>query len=255
MMNILLAIVVASGVSYRYGVPYRPAIVDSVVVGMPAANAGITRGDEIVSVNNQAVANWEEAVDKIAPVTSGTLNVEVKRGSERIAHVLTPQVAELVDSATGAKRTVGRVGIQVRNDTMARRSVSAGEAVKYGTLATWNMAKEVGNVLSALVRGKESLKNLAGPITIARTSVQAAQGGAEFLWSLIAFLSLNIGIINLVPIPVLDGGQILLVLAERIKGSAFSSGVREGFARVGVFAVLGLFVLVMFNDVKAWIVN
>ena len=82
-----------------------------------------------------------------------------------------------------------------------------------------------------------------------------AEAGAASLWYLIAFLSLNIGIINLVPIPVLDGGQILLVLAERIKGSAFSPGVREGFARVGVFAVLGLFMLVMFNDVKAWIVN
>jgi regulator of sigma E protease len=75
------------------------------------------------------------------------------------------------------------------------------------------------------------------------------------LWSLIAFLSLNIAILNLVPIPVLDGGQILLVVAERIKGSAFSAGVREGFARVGVFAVLGLFVLVMFNDIKSWIIN
>ena len=117
------------------------------------------------------------------------------------------------------------------------------------------MAKDVGSVLRGLVMGKVSPKNLAGPITIARTSVKAAENGSEFLWYLIAFLSLNIGVINLVPIPVLDGGQILLVVAERIKGSAFSARVREGFARVGVFAVLGLFVLVMFNDVKSWIVN
>lgn len=251
LMNILLTIVVSSGVYYRYGTGFRPAVIDSVVTGMPAANAGIQRGDEIVAVNNEAVASWDEAVSKIAPVTSGTLNIEVKRGAERLTRVVTPQAAEVVDSATGTKRTVGRVGIQVRNDTIARRTVSAGTAVQYGFMATWNMAKNVTGVLKQLVMGQESLKNLAGPITIARTSVQAAEGGGENLWSLIAFLSLNIAILNLVPIPVLDGGQILLVLAERIKGSAFGPRVREGFARVGVFAVLGLFVLVMFNDVKA----
>lgn len=255
LMNILLTIVVSSGVYYRYGTAFHPAVIDSVVTGMPAANAGIQKGDEIVAVNSEAVASWEEAVAKIAPVTSVTLNIEVKRGTERISRVVTPQASEVTDSATGTKRTVGRVGIQVRNDTIARREVSAATAVKYGFIVTWNLAKSVTNVLQQLVSGKESLKNLAGPITIARTSVQAAQGGGENLWSLIAFLSLNIAILNLVPIPVLDGGQILLVLAERIKGSAFSSRVREGFARVGVFAVLGLFVLVMFNDVKAWIVN
>ena len=146
------------------------------------------------------------------------------------------------------------MGIVVRSDTIAYRT-GLGAAITSGTRDTWNMATSVGTVLRGLVLGQVSPRNLAGPITIARTSVKAAQGGAEFLWYLIAFLSLNIGILNLVPIPVLDGGQILLVLAERIKGRAFSSGVREGFARVGVFAVLGLFVLVMFNDVKAWIVN
>jgi regulator of sigma E protease len=113
------------------------------------------------------------------------------------------------------------------------------------------MARNVVTVLGGLVSGEVSAKNLGGPIQIARTSVQAAKNGAETLWSLIAFLSLNIAILNLVPIPVLDGGQILLVLAERMKGGSFSMRTREAFARVGVLSVLALILLVTFNDLRS----
>lgn len=253
-MNILLTIVVLSTQSFIAGNPYRPAIIDSVATGMPAASANLARGDVIVAVNGKAIETWNDAVDQIAPTTEGSITLELQRGAEKITREITPEVSDVVNPNTGLSKPTARLGISPRSDTIAyRKGVLV--ALSSGLTGTWTMAKDVGNVLRGLVMGQVSPKNLAGPITIARTSVKAAEGGAEFLWYLIAFLSLNIGIINLVPIPVLDGGQILLVLAERIKGSAFSSGVREGFARVGVFAVLGLFVLVMFNDVKAWIVN
>ena len=221
-MNILLTIVVLSSMSYVAGNPYRPAIIDSVATGMPAATAGFAKGDVIVAVNGSGVRSWNEAVSKIAPVTQGTITLEVQRGSERVSKVLTPQIAEATDSVTGSKYPVARVGIVVRNDTIAYRK-GLGVAIASGGRDTWNMATSVGAVLRGLVLGQVSPKNLAGPITIARTSVKAAQGGAEFLWYLIAFLSLNIGIINLVPIPVLDGGQILLVLAERIASQCHES--------------------------------
>ena len=254
LMNIILALVVSSGVYYAYGKPsHVPAVIDSVVSGMPAATAGFRHNDEIVAVNGTPVKSWDEAVSKIAPVTEGTLTIDVRRGKEVVSATLTPQISETVDSSTKVARKVARVGIQVRSDTVVRVPIGAIEAVKLGSSYSWTMTGEVVTTLKRLVTGKESLKNLGGPIAIARVSVQSARAGAENLWLLIAFLSLNIAMLNLVPIPVLDGGQILLVLAERIKGSAFSAGVREGFARVGVFAVLGLFLLVMFNDVKSWI--
>lgn len=254
LMNILLALVVSSSVFYAYGKPsHFPAIIDSVVTGMPAANAGFKHNDEIISVNGVAVKSWDEAVSKISPATEGTLTLEVRRGTEHVSATITPQVSEVVDSATKIAKKVARVGIQVRNDTIVYVPVGPLEAMRLSGVYSWSTTKEVANTLKGLVTGRESLKNLGGPIAIARVSVQSARAGAVNLWMLIALLSLNIAMLNLVPIPVLDGGQILLVLAERIKGSAFSSGVREGFARVGVFAVLGLFLLVMFNDVKSWI--
>lgn len=249
-MNILLTIGVSSGIYYRYGNPYLPAVIDSVVAGAPAAVAGLAAGDRIVAINGETVRAWDEVLTRVTPVTSGTVTIDVMRGTERLQRSITPQVADAQDPVTGAPRKVGRVGIMVR-DSVVREPVGFGQAITSGTSATWNMARNVVTVLGGLVSGQVSAKNLGGPIQIARTSVQAARNGAETLWSLIAFLSLNIAILNLVPIPVLDGGQILMVLAERIKGSTFSVRTREAFARVGVLAVLALILLVTFNDLRS----
>jgi len=250
MMNIVLTLVVSSGIFYSYGNPYRPAVIDSVVTGAPAAEAGLTGGDRIVAINGKSVKAWDEVLDLVAPVTSGSLTFEVERAGARLTRTITPRLTEIDDPVTGGKRQVGRVGIQVR-DTVAHEDVGLVQSMQYGGQATWRMATSVVDVLTGLFSGEVSAKNLGGPIAIARTSVQAARNGAETLWSLIAFLSLNIAILNLVPIPVLDGGQILMVLAEAVKGSAFSGRTREAFARVGVLAVLALIVLVTFNDIRS----
>ena len=248
-MNIVLTLFVTSGIYYVYGNPYRPAVVDSVVVGAPAAVAGVRSGDVIVRVNGDSVHSWDEVIDHIAPVVSGTVSLDVARGTERVAITVAPQVVESPDPVTGALRKIGRVGISVR-DSVARDPVGITQAVGFGATATWAMATNVAGVLKGLTTGTVSRKNLGGPIQIAQVSVQAARRGAETLWSLIAFLSLNIAILNLVPIPVLDGGQILLVLAERIKGSSFTAGTREAFARIGVLAVAALILFVTFNDIS-----
>jgi regulator of sigma E protease len=249
-MNILLTLVVTSGVYYRYGNPYLPAVIDSVVPGAPAATAGLAAGDRIVAIEGTAVRGWDEVLERVTPVTSGSLTLEVERGGKRIQRQVTPQVAEAQDPVTGAPRQVGRIGIMVR-DSVIREPVSLVQAMSSGTRATVAMARNVVSVLGGLVSGQVSAKNLGGPIQIARTSVQAARNGAETLWSLIAFLSLNIAILNLVPIPVLDGGQIIMTLAERVKGGAFSMRTREAVARVGVLAVLALILLVTFNDLRS----
>lgn len=248
LMNILLTLVVSSGIYYAYGSPYRPAVIDSVVAGAPAAAAGLAGGDRIVAIDGEAVRAWDDVLDRITPVTSGTVTIEVERAGRQLSMTVAPEVVEAADPATGIMRRVGRVGIQVR-DSVARDPVGLVQAVRAGGRATYGMAESVVRVLGGLVTGQVSARNLGGPIQIARTSVQAARSGAETLWSLIAFLSLNIAILNLVPIPVLDGGQILIVLAETVKGSEFSARTRELLARVGVLAVLALILLVTFNDI------
>lgn len=249
-MNIVLTITVLSGLHLNYGNRYVPAVIDSVVVNAPAAQAGLQSGDRIVAIGGTPIKAWVEVQDRVTPVTSGSLAIEVQRGAERLSFSVTPQVAEGQDPVTGAMKPVGRIGVLVR-DSVVRESLSIGEALVLGSSRSWKMATDVVTVLGGLVSGEVSAKNLGGPIQIARTSVQAARNGAEMLWSLIAFLSLNIAVLNLVPIPVLDGGQILMVVAERIKGSEFSMRTREAFARVGVLAVLALILLVTFNDLRS----
>jgi len=249
-MNILLTIGVSSGIYYTYGRQYLPAVVDSVVAEAPAQRAGLQSGDRIVAINGEAVRGWDEVVSRVSPVTAGTVTVEVERGGTRLSRTISPEAATVKDPVSGEERTVGRIGVMVR-DSVVREPVGLGTAIASGTRASWNMAEQVVSVIGGLVSGGVSADQLGGPIAIARTSVQAAKNGAETLWSLIAFLSLNIAILNLVPIPVLDGGQILMVIAERIKGGEFSKRTREAFARVGVLAVLALILLVTFNDLRA----
>jgi regulator of sigma E protease len=113
------------------------------------------------------------------------------------------------------------------------------------------MAGNVVKVLRGLFSGSVSVTNLGGPIAIVRASVQTARSGLENLLVLIAFLSVNLAILNLVPIPLLDGGQLVLQTAETIKGSPFSDRTREWIARVGLAAIAALFLVVTFNDLKA----
>lgn len=247
--NILLAIVVSSGVYLGYGRSYVPAVVDSVVVGGAAESAGVLAGDTITRVDGATITSWTDVLDRVTPVTSGTLTLEVGRASGRQTLTVAPTVADGVNPSTGAPRKVGRIGIAVRNDVQ-HEDVGVGEALAAGVRTTWIMTTRVTDVLKGLVSREVEMSNLGGPIEIARTSVAAAKGGAEMLWSLIAFLSLNIAIVNLIPIPVLDGGQMLVTIAEGIKGRALDMRTREWLARIGVAFVLMLIVLVTFNDIK-----
>lgn len=247
--NILLAIVVTTGVFLGYGRAYVPAVVASVIAAGPADAAGVMAGDTIVTIDGVSVTAWDEVLTRVSAVTSGSLSIEVGRSGGRQSMTLTPTLADGINPATGVPRKVGRIGIAVRNDVV-QESLSFGEAVNASLARTWQMTTSVGEVLKGLVSREVPMSNLGGPIEIARASVAASSGGAQSLWSLIAFLSLNIAIVNLIPIPVLDGGQMLVTIAEGIKGKALNVRTRELLARVGVFSVLLLIVLVTFNDIK-----
>ena len=246
-MNVVLAYVVYAGSFVAYGRPYVPAVVDSVIAGRPAAAAGLQRGDSIVAIDGAPVRSWIDLVDRLQARTSGAATLEVVRGGTRRSLVVTPRLEEVPDPITGEVRRVGRIGVAPRL-TPARERLGIGEALAEGGRATWSSATSVVGVVRGLFRGSVGVSNLGGPIAIARTSVAAARDGFETLLSLVAFLSINIAILNLLPIPVLDGGQVLLNVLEAAKGSAFSLRTREYILRAGIVAIALLFVTVMWND-------
>lgn len=247
-MNVLLAVAVSVGVVATYGQPLVPPVVDSVVAGKPAAAAGVRAGDRVVAIDGTAVTRWEEVVSVISEAAGRAVTLRVLRGADTVPLVVTPAV-ESVTGPDGATARVGRIGVAVRQG-VERAPVDAATAVRLGWTATWGMAGSVVQVLGRLVTGDVSVNQLGGPLEIARSSVAAAQSGAEALWSLIAFLSINLAVLNLLPIPLLDGGQILLQIAETAYRRPLPLVVKEWYARIGLAAIGTLFLFVTFNDLK-----
>ena len=253
-MNAVLTIGVSTSIFAIYGRAYVPAVIDSVVAGKPAERAGLQKGDSIVAINGVPVRMWNEVLTGVSRSAGTPLRIDVLRGGAHVAISVTPEEQSAADPVTGKAARVGRIGAGPANK-LARDPMSLGASVASGWRATWAMAGSVVGVLGGLLHGTVSVSTLGGPIAIARTSVAAARTGMEPLLTLIAFLSINLAVLNLLPIPILDGGQILLTLAEAAKGSAFSDRTRENFMRVGLAAIALLFVVVMFNDIKGLVLS
>jgi RIP metalloprotease RseP len=230
--------------------PYVPPVIDSVFSGSPAARAGLQGGDSVVAVDGVPVQTWPQLVQRVSAAPGRDVEVEVARRSERVRLRVRPQAAQDEDPATGRPRTVGRIGAAAR-DVTRREPVGLGEAITAGWRATWFDARRIVMVVQGLLTREISVRQLGGPIAITQASVTAARGGLEQLFYLIAFLSINVAVLNLLPIPILDGGQIVINVLESVKGSPFSLRTREYILRFGLLAIALLFALVMFNDLQA----
>ena len=245
-MNIVLSLVVMTGMFAWYGNPYLSTRADSLVADRPGAQAGLLKGDSIVSINGKSV-DWEALVTKISASPGVALRVGVVRGAESREFTVTPTIDTVTNPSTGKVDSVGRIGIV---PVQLTQPVGPIEAVTSAWTATWRMAGMVIDALHGLATRRVAASELGGPIMIAQASVQAARGGAEQLFFLIALISTNLAVFNLLPIPILDGGQIVITVLEAIKGKSFSMRTREYILRAGLFAVLLLFALVTYNDLR-----
>jgi regulator of sigma E protease len=250
-MNIVLALVVTTGMFVHYGSPYLSTTADSLFAGRPAQLAGLQHGDSVVAIEGRPV-DWEALVTKVSASPGVALQFDVMRAGQRRAFTITPAADTATNPSTGKVESVGRIGIL---PMQRARPVPLGEAVVSGWRSTWRMAGTVIDALHGLATRRVSASELGGPIMIAQASVQAARSGMEHLLFLIALISTNLAVFNLLPIPVLDGGQIIIGLLEGIKGKAFSLRTREYILRAGIFAVLLLFAFVTYNDLRRLVVS
>ncbi|HEX4545318.1 MAG TPA: RIP metalloprotease RseP [Candidatus Acidoferrum sp.] len=222
--------------------PNRP-IVGYVERGKPAYRAGIRRDDTIVGLNGKPLNNWPEMVDAIQHAGGKPIQATVHRNSETLTFTLTP-----VFDKNGRGETAWVIGISpgqeysFRKVGLSQAMVSAGDFTVKGT---WQVVTVVGKLLT----GKMAAKQLQSVIGIASEAGHAVQEGTFAVVSLMAALSLNLGILNLLPIPILDGGNILLLSLEGIRRRDFSLSFKERFVQVGLVFLLVLFVYVMYNDV------
>lgn len=233
---------------------YVAPVIDSVVAEFPAAKAGLQPGDSIVSIDGRPLRVWTDMVDQVGPSAGKPLTFAFARHGTLDTVTITPKAVEEADPETGHARSVGKIGAVPRTPVVHER-VPFIRAIGYGVSVTMSDAGAVFRVLHDIGSGKQSVRQLGGPIAITRAAVSAAESGIDVLFRLIALLSINVAVLNLLPIPILDGGQILINMLESAKGSPFSMRTREYILRFGLFAIALLFAIVMYNDTRAGFVK
>ncbi|MFL5618323.1 MAG: RIP metalloprotease RseP [Gemmatimonadaceae bacterium] len=229
---------------------HLPPIIGDVVPGTPAARAGLRGGDSVASIGGAPLRGWSDLLERVSASPGVDLAFVIVRGGQRVPVTLRPESTTVRDPSTRQSRTVGRIGAY-NASISSRQPMPVGRALSVAGEQTWATGTQIVDVVRGLLTREVSLNQLGGPIAITRASVAAARSGFETLLGLIAMLSVNVAVLNLLPIPILDGGQILLNIAEAAKGQPFSMRTREYILRVGLVVILMIFVLSTFNDLKA----
>lgn len=248
--NFLLAIAIFAGIFMVMGRPATDAVVDQVDPGSAAAEAGIAPGDLVVEIDGVKIASFGDMQRIVEQSADRSLKVVVERGGARVDLTATPKLREITDSF-GNKLRIGLLGIKRSTNPQNVRMERFGplEAVAAGAQETWFQVARTASYLGRLVVGRESADQIGGPIRIAKTSGDFASLGFVALLTLAAILSVSIGLLNLVPIPLLDGGHLLFYAIEALRGRPLGSRAQEIGMRIGLALVLMLMIFATWNDI------
>lgn len=239
--NFLLAILLFAGLFATVGQPVGGTGVGAVMEGSPAAQAGLQPGDEILSLDGQRVKRFEQIQHYIQPRAGTPVEIRVMRHGTDLVLRAVPEPRE------GANGTVGVLGIQ--GGAVRFERLDPGSALVAGVVQTADLTWQSLTGVAQMLTGQRSAKELGGPIRIAEIAGQAASHGMLQLISLIALLSVGLGLLNLFPIPLLDGGHLLFYAAEAIRGRPLPPKAQEYGFRVGFALLVTLFIFVSWNDI------
>ena len=229
--------------------PTVPALIDQVLPGSPAEQAGMQAGDRVVAAAGEPMADWRAWVEFVRARPGETFDVEVSRDGARLTLMLTP---ERVAGEEGSAR--GRIGAQARlpadvfEGMRAEHRYGPVEAVGEAVRKSWNMATLMLTMLGKMVIGEASLDNISGPISIAEYAGRTASIGLTPFLSFLALISISLGVLNLLPIPLLDGGHLMYYLIELVKGSPVTEAFEIAAQRVGIALLFLLMGLAFYND-------
>jgi regulator of sigma E protease len=227
-----------------------PPLVDQVLPDTPAAKAGLEAGDRILAIGGVDMHSPADVANLTHADPGETLVYTIKRGDA------TRDVRIDVESVDQNGRRVGQAGVRLRADPAAalRHSVvvryGLGDAIVQGARKTWELSAFTVRMLGRIATGDASLRNISGPITMADIAGQSALAGPLVFLSYLALISISLGVLNLLPVPLLDGGHLLYYLAELIKGSPVSDRALEVGQRIGMAMLFMLMALALFNDVS-----
>jgi regulator of sigma E protease len=248
--NFLLATVIFAAIFMSAGKSVTDAIIDEVEAGSPAAAAGFAPGDRVVSIDGEAIESFGDMQRVVETAAGRSLKVRIDRGGESVDLTATPQEREITDNF-GNKIRLGMLGLKRTTNAENVRLIRYGpvDAVVAGAQETWFQASRTLAYLGRMVVGRESTDQLGGPIRIAKTSGDFATLGFVALLHLAAILSVSIGLLNLMPIPLLDGGHLLFYGIEALRGRPLGPRAQEIGMRIGLAFVVMLMIFATWNDI------
>jgi regulator of sigma E protease len=234
-------------VTYHIGIEETPPVITAVMSGSPAMAAGFRDGDRVVSIEGQPIQAWSQMTGFVKENPNRPLRVQVQRDGQLVTLTVTPMAEKtLVD---GKQVEVGKIGISGPGRSIIRAS-NPFMAGLLGMQATWGWTELTAVGLYKMVAGEISSKNIGGPLTIANMSGEAASQGVASIVFLIAILSINLGVLNLLPIPILDGGHLLFFGIEAILRKPLGERQREIAQQVGLLLLVGIMVFAFWNDIE-----
>ena len=228
--------------------PLRPPVIGEVLPSRPAARAGLEKGDTIVAVDGQPINQWYDLLEVLRRDPGKALSFEIARGARHLTLSIKPEVDTITDT-DGKVKPVGRIGVAVQTNFRSE-SLSLPEAVTEGWKSTASASTQIVRTIRGLFSGRISKREVGGPIMIGQLAGESARLGLDSFLAFMALISINLAILNLLPVPILDGGQFVFLLAEGITRRPLPLKLRERLSMVGMVLIVLLMGLAFSNDIR-----
>ena len=249
--NYVLAILIFTMIYMFVGKDMTPALINEVQKDSPAFVAGMKKNDKIIYIDNKKVESILEVSTFINISTTETIEFVVLRNDQTISLLVKPYLVDCKDTLGNSvkKRMIG-IKLSPLNNKYEKQPLGPSKAIYYSVKEVWFVTVTSLNYLGKMITGAADSSQLGGPIRIAKITGQVAELGIIPFLSIMAYISISLGLINLFPIPMLDGGHLMFYLIEKILGRPLSQKTQEGFFRIGLFLLFSLMFFVTFNDLK-----
>ena len=249
--NFILAILIFSVINMISGKDITPALVDEVQKDSPAFIAGMKKNDKIISIDKNKVQSILEVSTFINTSTAEIIEFVVLRNDQQISFLIKPNLTLGKDSlGNSAKKRMIGIKLSPLNNEFQKQPLGPAKSIYYSIKEVWFVTVTSLKYLGKMIVGGGDSSQLGGPIKIAKITGQVSERGILPFFSIMAYISISLGLINLFPIPMLDGGHLMFYLIEKIIGKPLNQKIQEGFFRIGMFFLFSLMFFVTFNDLK-----
>ncbi len=229
--------------------PSLPAVIGRLEAGGVAESAGLRVGDRLRSVDGRALESWEQWVEEVRKRPEQALQIDVERQGEVFPLTIRPARVETAEGDIGGFDAAVSMPADLMERMRAVERYSPGAGLLAALERTWSMTRMTVNILVSMLTGHVSVTNLSGPIRIAQYAGHSAEAGLVQFISFLAIISISLGVLNLLPLPVLDGGHLLYYLIEFVRGRPLSDEAQMVGQKIGVFVLIGVMILAFYNDI------